>query len=129
MRERKLTVVDDKLISLFNMRRENQRGKELSRADVLKYLYEMHFPKKDTILTALCDGKNPPIQKLRKGVYMFNGSPVYKDRLQTALDTFYNMRKKNNAVVEPPFSEEEAIAYLKSKGYKIYRCIRHYEEV
>lgn len=131
MRERKIQTVDDNVIALFNARRENQKGKKLSRDEVVKYLNELKFPKNTNFLAAMCEGVNPPIMRLEKGIYMFNSSPVYKDRLQTAIDAFY--KKRSEYTVKKPtvvkFTEEQAISFLKSKGYKVYRCIKRYEEI
>lgn len=121
-------IVDDQEILRFNLMRENLLGKEFSAKEMKQHLKDkMGYKSGDETLRALSDGVNPPIIKVRRGVYAVNPKPVYKNRLQTAMDIktkhTYTPKSKVDMTVE------EAINLLKGKGYKIYVPLVEYKEV
>ena len=121
-------IVDDQEILRFNLMRENLLGREFSAKEMKQHLKDkMGYKSGEETLRALCDGINPPIIKVRRGVYAVNPKPIYKNRLQTAMDIktkhTYTPKSKGDMTVE------EAINLLKSKGYKIYVPLVEYKEV
>lgn len=126
-------VITEQDVLLFNMFRENMKGKELSRNEMKKALHkELAYVEHDSLLKALTTGPNPPIVRLRRGVYAVAKQPVYIARLQTAFDEYTHCANPRNYVtgthVRVP-SIEEAIKVLKDAGYKVLKPITQYEEV
>ena len=126
--------VDEQEIAKFNLTRENLKGKEFNQAEIREKIHKMLGYSHDTkMLRALCDGVNPPILKIRRGVYCFNPKPVFKDRLQTVWDTYTKFSiSKNKCFEESPDQTaliKDAIMLLKNAGYKVLKPITQYEEV
>ena len=125
-------VVDDQEILRFNLTRENKGQTEFKRVQMLEELHRLGYPKHDSILRAFSAGVNPPILRIARGVYVFNPKPVFKDRLQTALEEYTklaNPKNYKNGQYEEVLSEEQCIKFLKSKGYKILKPVTEYEEI
>lgn len=127
-------VVSDNDISLFNIFRDNMKGKEMSRQDIKKALHkELGYVEHDSFLKALCDGVNPPIIRIRRGVYVVSPKPVFKDRLQVAFDTYTKCANPRNYTATGKYEEkisiEKAIKVLKDAGYKVLKPITQYEEI
>lgn len=126
-------IVDEQEILRFNMMRENLSGKEFNRTQMLEELKKkMAYNKSDAILRALSDGVNPPIIKVRRGVYCMNPKPVYRDRLQTAWETFTKFANPQNyktGAYKQAIPIEEAIKVLKEAGYKVLKPVVQYEEI
>ena len=126
-------VITDQDVLLFNMFRENMKGKELSRNEMKKALHkELAYVEHDSLLKALTTGPNPPIVKVRRGVYAVAKQPVYITRLQTAFDEYTrcaNPRCYENGKYEEKISIDQAIKVLKDAGYKVLKPVTQYEEV
>lgn len=126
-------VVTDEEITHFNLFRENMKGKECSRSEMMKQIREkLGYKVWDALFKSLSDGVNPPIIRIRKGVYVVNPKPVYKDRLQLVFDSLASDNKKyqnKRDKSQMQISITEAITLLKNNGYKIYKQIIKYEEV
>lgn len=84
------------------------------------------------VLSALSSGVNPPIIKMKRGIYVINPKPIYKERLQTALNeakmtcSHYNKSSRSTSKEE---QIQSAINLLKQNGYRVYKSIVKYEEV
>lgn len=126
-------VITDQDILLFNMFRENMKGKQLSRAEMKKALHkELGYVEHDSLLKALTSGVNPPIVRVARGVYQVAKEPVYIQRLQAAFDEYTKCANPRNYVTGSHMripSIEEAIRVLKDAGYKVLKPITQYEEV
>lgn len=123
-------IVSDNEIALFNAKRENLKGKELNRTDLLKELKKINLT--DTrVIAQLMQGENPPIVHVTRGVYRLAKDPVYKGRLQTAYDSVREVRRVNRIDMSHPteLAIKEAITLLKNAGYKILKPVTEYEEV
>lgn len=107
--------VDDQIILRFNLFRENKLGKEFKRDEMKKLLKDqMNFPASDQFLMAITDGVNPPIVKIKRGLYAVNPKPVYKDRLQKVFDD-YKKTIKSETTRNKNITVEEAIIVLKKQ--------------
>lgn len=126
-------VITKKDIELFNVFRECYKGKEMSRNEIKKALHkELGYVEHDSLLKALTDGINPPIVRIRRGVYTVNKEAVYVQRLQTAFDEYTKCANPRNYVTgkhKRTISINEAIQVLKDAGYKVLKPITQYEEV
>ena len=127
------TVITDSVIAQFNAFAENVRGKEFSRQDMKEQLQQkMGWKVWDATFMALTSGVNPPILRVKRGIYTVNPKPVYKERLQTC----FNELKKTNGKYQSSRDKysldeqiQQAINLLKNNGYKVYKSIIKYEEV
>lgn len=125
--------VTDQEIRQFNLTSEHFRTREFSRKEMLEQLKDkLNYCSSDAMLRALCSGPNAPIIRVKRGVYAFNPKPVYRERLQTCWDEYtdYNKQCDNKSLQRKlKISEEDAIACLKAKGYKIYKPNVTYKEI
>ena len=126
-------IVDEQEITRFNWTRDNLKGREFNQVEIREELHKkMGYSKAAGMLRALCDGANPPILKIKRGVYCFNPKPVYIERLQTVWDVYTkyaNPQNYKNGKHEHHVSIEQAIKVLKDAGYKILKPTVQYEEV
>jgi hypothetical protein len=114
--------IDDQIILRFNLFRENMLGKELKRNEMKKELKsKMGFPASDQFLKCITDGINPPVIKVKRGIYAVNPKPVFKERLQTVFDEYKNTIKSKTAHNKKSISIEEAILVLKNAGYRVMK--------
>ena len=117
----------EEIVALFNAKRENKKGVEFNRSQMMEELKKLNIPANDSMLCALTSGVNPPIMRIRRGCYMYNKDAVYKDRLQTCFN-MYNNRSENYKPKQ--LNEEDCIEFLKSTGkYEIYRVIKKLEKI
>lgn len=126
-------VITEQDVLLFNMFRENMKGKKLSRNEMKEALHkELAYTNHDSMLKALTNGVNPPIVRVSRGVYQVSKEPVYIKRLQTVFDEYThcaNPRCYENGKYEEKISIDQAIKVLKNAGYKVLKPITQYEEV
>ncbi len=126
-------IITEQDVLLFNMFRENMKGKKLSRKEMKEALHkELAYTNHDSMLKALTNGVNPPIVRVSRGVYQVSKEPVYIKRLQTAFDEYTkcaNPRCYENGKYEEKISIDQAIKVLKDAGYKVLKPITQYEEV
>lgn len=126
-------IITKKDIELFNAFRECYKGKEMSRNEIKKALHkELGYIEHDSLLKALTSGVNPPIVRVRRGVYMVNKETIYIQRLQTAFDEYTKCANPRNYITgehKRTISINEAIQVLKDAGYKVLKPITQYEEV
>lgn len=124
-------IVTDEQIALFNAMRDNKKTKEFNRKEILDLLKQLGYSRHQAVLKAMCEGENPPIIRVKMGRYVFNPKPVYKERLQLVMDNYTKIANPKNYKDGKycSMSEEQCIAFLKEKGYKVYRQIVRYEEV
>lgn len=126
-------VITEQDVLLFNMFRENMKGKQLSRNEMKAALHkELAYTNHDSLLKALCSGVNPPIVRVSRGKYQVAKEPVYIQRLQTAFDEYTHCANPRNYVTGSHMrvpSIEEAIKVLKDAGYRILKPITQYEEI
>lgn len=133
MKGKKIITKED--VELFNTFRESMKCREMSRNEMKKALHkELGYIEHDSLLKALCSGVNPPIVRIRRGVYVVAKEPVYITRLQTAFDE-YTKCANPRCYVHGKYEDvknisiDEAIKVLKDAGYKVLRPITQYEEV
>ena len=132
-RKRTSKVVTETMLTAFNIMRESNQGKTFNRIEMQEKLSTIGVPKHNSILKAFSDGVNPPIVRVDRGVYRFAKQPVYKDRLQLALDSYTKMANPGcykDGKYSRRMTEEECIQFLKDTGkYEIYRVIRKLEKI
>lgn len=124
---RKNHQVDNAEISAFNKRREQLVGRELKREECRAVLIELGYAKNNKWLSAITHGVNPPIVRVKRGVFVFNSKPVFKDRLQTVWDRYTETTSVSRNVKSCTISQ--AIMVLKEAGYKVYKPVTQFEEV
>lgn len=129
-------VVSEQDVLLFNAFRDYMKGKEVSRTEMLNALHkELGYTKHDSLLKALTDGINPPIVRVRRGVYRVAKDPVYIQRLQTAFDVYTKCANPRHYDAQGHYDEkkrisiDDAIKVLKDAGYKVLKPVTQYEEV
>lgn len=120
-------------VARFNEMREKLIVQELSLNQIREQLNEcMGYSKAYAMLRALCEGENPPIIRVRRGVYCVSPHPVYIQRLQTCWDMytrFANPQYYKDGKFKYPISIESAIQLLKEAGYKIFAPTQKIEYV
>lgn len=102
-------------IAAFNQLRIQYVGREMSVHQLTEFLRQLGYATSRMFIRSMTEGSNPPIIKIRHGVYSVNPKPVFIDRLKTVWDSY---NRKNMSRFDG--SVEEAIELLKSHGYKIY---------
>lgn len=127
-------IVTDEVIAHFNAFADNIRGKEMSCKEMKSQIEtKLGWKCQSYVLSALSSGVNPPIIKIKRGICVINPKPIYKERLQTALDkakkacACYNKNSRSNLSKEEQI--QSAINLLKQNGYRVYKSIVKYEEV
>lgn len=117
----------------FNNRREKEQGLEFSRKAIKDILKELDYPTTDTFLQAMTSGPNTPIIRVKRGKYVFNPKPVFKDRLTTVWLDY--SRFANSSRTNKPKEQVEAfdinviIKFLKARGYRILKPETKYVEL
>ena len=119
-------IVDEKEAQLYNMRRENNKGKLFNLTEFKKLLHEMRYLASPVFVKCFTSGVNPPFIKVSRGKYAFAKEPIYKDRLQKAWDDFKSYGKKTP---DNPIQIRTAIELLKKNGYKVLKPTTKWEEV
>ena len=125
-------IIGEQEIIRLNMMRINQKDKVLTRVELRSILKTIAFPSNDTFIRCMCQGLNPIIEKIEKGVYRFPQSPIYFDRLKESWKKYQEYTSKMNKkgkikeqVESEPTKctndETQCINYLKALGYRIYR--------
>ena len=128
--KRKTTVVTETQLTAFNIMREANQGRVFNRADMMAKLKSAGFTAHNSLVSAFESGVNPPIVRIERGKYIFAKEPVYKDRLQLALDTYLCFANPNKHTKDSKLTEEECIRFLKDTGkYEIYRVIKKLEKI
>ena len=126
----RLTTISDDLIRQFNLFRVNMLNKKLQIIEMGKELKrKTNLPGSMTFVKYLAEGPNPPIVRNEDATYSVNDKPVHKERLQTCVDEYNKAIQRNTK--KPTFhtTVEEAIALLKSKGYKIMKPRLEWDEL
>lgn len=130
--ERK-TIITDAVIAQFNAFSDNIRGKEFKREEMKKQLEQkMGWKMWDGLFMALTSGINPPIIRIKRGIYTVNPKPVYKERLQTCFSELKKANDRYQSNRDKSSLDEQiqcAINLLKNNGYKVYKSIIKFEEV
>lgn len=117
-------------ISALNTARELYRGKELSTKEALEAIKEAGIKANTTILRFMAEGVNPPLVKVKDGVYVFNENPIHMLRLQKVYDDTYEYCRTHMKKANPQdLTEENCIKFLKELGYRILKPITQYEEL
>lgn len=116
-------TIEEKDHVAFNLFRESKLGKEFKRDEMKQMLKKLcGYPASDQFLMCITADPNPPIIKVRRGVYAVNPKPVYKERLQTVFDEYANTIKSETVKNKKKISIEEAILRLKETGeYQILK--------
>ena len=122
--------VDEQECIRFNWKRDNCKGKEYSRAELVNLMKELGYPIAQQFLTCITRGVNPPIVRIERGKYRFPKEPVHILRLQKVWDDYGMVGRKRTKQVEiSEMAVKEAIKMLKNAGYKILKPVTKYEEV
>jgi hypothetical protein len=128
--KRTKTVVTETQLTTFNIMREKCQGEVFNRAEMIKLLKSAGFTAHNSLVSAFASGVNPPIVRIERGKYIFTKEPVYKDRLQLALDTYLCFVNPKRHTKDSKLTEEECIEFLKQTGkYEIYRVIKKLEKI
>lgn len=71
------------------------------------------------IVVHLCDAF---LTKVRVGIYRRDSdSPIYKGRIETAMERLRKSLCQNNRIKKLELTEENCVKFLKEKGYRIMR--------
>ena len=128
--KRTKSVITETQLTAFNIMRETSQGRVFNRAEMIEKLKSAGFTSHNSLVSAFASGVNPPIVKIERGKYIFAKEPVYKDRLQLALDTYLCFANPNKHAKDSKLTEEECIEFLKKTGrYEIYRVIKKLEKI
>ena len=119
-------IVDEKEAQLYNMRRENNKGKLFDLTEFRTLLHQMGYFASPVFVKCFTSGVNPPFIKVDHGKYAFAKEPIYKDRLQKAWDDFESYGKKTP---DNPIQIRAAIELLKKNGYRVLKPRTQWEEV
>lgn len=119
-------IVSQAEVAQFNKKREQMKGRELSRKELERELTNIGYQM--TMIANLVNGVNPPIIRVSRGRYTFNPNPVHITRLQTAFNRRHDIQyKKDSQTNENKIAA--AIELLKQNGYRILKPKTEYEEV
>lgn len=117
-------------IAALNTARELYQGKELSPKEAIEVLKEAGIKANSTILKFMAEGVNPPLIKMKEGVYTFNENPIHMLRLQKVYDDTYEYcRAHMKKGASQDLTEENCVKFLKELGYRILKPITQYEEL
>lgn len=132
--KRRRHEVSEEEISIFNGYRLNNHNKELSKEQLCDLFRKIKLPTNGNFIKCITSGVNPPIVRISRGKYMFAKEPVYAARLQTVWTEYADYG--NNTVrivgdkdtVDELKKTQDAIEYLRSKGYKVLKQVIKWEE-
>lgn len=132
--KRKRHEVSEEEISIFNGYRINNHNKELSKEQLCDLFRKMKLPTNGNFIKCITSGVNPPIVRISRGKYMFAKEPVYATRLQTVWTEYADYG--NNTVrivgdkdtIDDLKKTQEAIEYLRSRGFKVLKQVIKWEE-
>lgn len=119
-------IVDGQEAALYNMHRENNKGKLFNLDEFRTLLHQMRYLASPTFIKCFTSGINPPFIKVSRGKYAFAKEPIYKERLQKAWDDFKSYGKK---IPDNPIQIKAAIELLKKNGYRVLKPTTKWEEV
>lgn len=132
--KRRRHEVSEEEISIFNGYRLNNHNKELSKEQLCDLFRKMKLPTNGNFIKCITNGVNPPIVRISRGKYMFAKEPVYAARLQTVWIEYAEYG--NNAIrvvgdkdtIDDLKKTQEAIEYLRSRGFKVLKQVIKWEE-
>jgi len=129
-RKRTKSVISETQLTALNIMRESNQGKVFNRFEMMAKLKSAGFTAHHSLISAFASGVNPPIVRIERGKYIFAKEPIYKDRLQLALDTYLCFVNPKKHTKDSKLTEEECIEFLKQTGkYEIYRVIKKLEKI
>lgn len=108
----------------FNILRQENLGKKFTSLEMFDMCHKYAGISKKIFDKMAQDGVFDKYSIGRNVFYMFRDTPLHKDRMFRIFTNFNKkLREKRNSVVgtEPKFSEQEAISFLKGKGYKVLK--------
>ena len=124
-----LEVTDD-VIRQFNLFRVNMQRKKLSLIEMGKELKKKTgLPGSMTFVSSLSKCKNPPIIRNEDSTYSVSETPVHKEKLQWCVDEYKKSIASKAEKSKYTMPVDEAIALLKSKGYKILKPKVEWQEI
>lgn len=132
--KRKRHEVSEEEIQIFNGYRINNHNKELSKEQLCDLFRKMKLPTNGNFIKCITSGVNPPVVRISRGKYMFAKEPVYAARLQTVWTEYADYG--NNTVriigdkdtIDDLKKTQDAIEYLRSKGFKVLKQVIKWEE-
>lgn len=117
-------------IAALNTARELYQGRELSTKEALEVIREAGIKANSTILKFMAEGVNPPLIKMKEGIYTFNENPIHMLRLQKVYDDTYTYCRQHMKKSAPQdLTEENCVKFLKELGYRILKPVTQYEEL
>ena len=124
-----LEVTDD-VIRQFNLFRANMQRKKLPLIEMGKELKEKTgLPGSMTFISHLSKCINPPIVRNEDATYSVSETPVHKDKLQWCINEYKKSIASKSKHTKYTMPVDEAIALLKSKGYKILKPKVEWQEI
>lgn len=124
-----LEVTDD-VIRQFNLFRVNMQRRKLSLIEMGKELKKKTgLPGSLTFVSSLSKCKNPPIVRNEDSTYSVSETPVHKEKLQWCIDEYKKCIASKAEKANTSCPVDEAIALLKSKGYKILKPKVEWQEI
>lgn len=132
--KRKRHEVSEEEISIFNGYRLNNQNKELSKEQLCDLFRKMKLPTNGNFIKCITSGVNPPVVRISRGKYMFAKEPIYVARLQTVWTEYADYG--NNTVrilgdkdaIDELKKTQDAIEYLRSKGFKVLKQVIKWED-
>ena len=128
---KKVKEITDEQCGLFNAVRDGHKG-VYSTEEIMNILKEKcNLPGSYPYVVAYV--KYGLIVKLDKNKYCFTKDPIYKKKFKENLlkirDYFNESSRKSRQNNQEKITIEQAIALLKSKGYKVLKPTMNYEEI
>lgn len=129
LKSKKRHEVTNTEIKAFNWARESIVGKEMSATELKDFLKNLKYATSGNFIKCITSGENPPIIRIRRGVYTVNPKPVFIDRLKKVWQDygFYGRNRIDSTDdVQLKLDISRAITLLKSQGYKIQKPVIQY---
>lgn len=128
----------EKLCEMYNTCRVHYQNREFKRNEINNALSGIGFPKGNSF--RVCAAKLGLIYKTGKGpntVWHFPKEPIHISKIENVLKEYKTYTKKfhkkpqsvNVSYISEVERVNEAIAFLKSLGYKIQKQVITYEEI
>lgn len=129
IREKERHEVTESEITAINWSRESMIGKEMTVAEAKDWLRKMNLPDNPNFFSCIAKGVNPPLVRVKRGIYVVNPKPIHIDRMKKVWQDYADYGKVKQKTITQPADIDNAIKLLKDNGYKVFKPIVEYKEV
>lgn len=129
IRKKERHEVTEDEIKGINWSRESMVGKEMTIAEAKDWLRKINLPNNPNFFSHMTKGVNPPLVRVKRGIYVVNPKPIHIDRMKKVWQDYANCGKVKKMTITQTADIDNAIKLLKDNGYKVFKPIVEYKEV